>query len=337
MFRRKDSRRRILFVCMGNSCRSPMAEAFACALGGDIIVAESAGILPSKGISKLSRRVMRERNTPIRKRMPRLVSSYHLPEFDLVVNMTGQPLRFAHAAAVVEWDVPDPAGMKLAAHREVRDRIEALVRNLVANLRFRDGFAPRRDRAQRAGAGAASRLFVMAALLAGAAFSTPLYEEPADYAGRRTALDLGPLDGAGRNVWISWQIEAVPDGGIHYQYDFGGLYARRNWRFSLESRDPILGDELLQWDLTRNATSVSFYCLAAPVWGNFTLSSGPQVLVLNAGWTSPDSAWVSDFIARPGAPDVSETPEPSGFIPLAVLLAAVIRQHSTRAKLKPTS
>lgn len=322
---------------MGNSCRSPMAEAFARALGGDIIVAESAGLLPSKGISKLSRRVMQEKNTPILKRTPRLVSSYHLPEFDLVVNMTGLRLRLAHAAAVVEWDVPDPAGMKLAAHREVRDRIEALVRNLVANLRFRDGFAPRRDRAQRAGAGAALRLFLMAALLAGAAFSTPLYEEPADHAGRRTAFDLGLPGGAGNNVWISWEIEALPGGGFHYQYDFGGLYARRNWWFLLESRHPMLGDEPLHWDLTRNAASVSFDCLAAPVWGNFTLSSGPRVLVMNAGWTRPDSAWVSDFIARPGAPDVSETPEPSGFIPLAVLLAVVVRRHSTRARLKLSS
>jgi arsenate reductase (thioredoxin) len=128
-----------------------MAEAFARAFGGDILVAESGGLLPSEGISRLSRRVMKEKDIPIRKRAPRLVSSYDLPEFDLVVNMTGRPLSFPRAGGVVEWDVADPAGMKLAAHRAVRDRVEMLVRNLVANLRFRDGFAPRRDRAQRAG------------------------------------------------------------------------------------------------------------------------------------------------------------------------------------------
>jgi protein-tyrosine-phosphatase len=127
-----------------------MAEAFARSFGGDILVARSAGILPSRGISSLSRRAMAEKNIPIRKRAPRLVSGYDLSAFDLVVNMTGRSMTFAGAGTLLEWQVADPAGEPLASHRAARDRIEKLVRNLVANLRYRDGFAPRRDRAHRA-------------------------------------------------------------------------------------------------------------------------------------------------------------------------------------------
>ncbi|MCE5307309.1 MAG: hypothetical protein LLG20_06680 [Acidobacteriales bacterium] len=149
VWQRRRGRRRVLFVCLGNSCRSPMAEAFARSFGGDILVARSAGLLPSRRISSLSRRAMAEKNTPIRKRTPRLVSSYDLSAFDLVVNMTGRSLMFAGAGELLEWQVADPVGEHLAAHRAARDRIEKLVRNLVLNLRFRDGFAPRRDQAHR--------------------------------------------------------------------------------------------------------------------------------------------------------------------------------------------
>jgi protein-tyrosine-phosphatase len=164
-----------------------MAEAFARAFGDDVLIARSAGLLPSESVSKSSGRVMLERNVPIGTRAPRLVSYYDLAEFDLVVNMTGRPLTFADAGAVVEWEVADPARMPLSSHRAVRDRIEALVSNLVANLRFREGFAPRRDRAQSDGARAAFRIVLLAALLAGPWCSTPLDEKPAGDTGARAA------------------------------------------------------------------------------------------------------------------------------------------------------
>jgi arsenate reductase len=49
------SKKRVLFVCLGNSCRSQMAEAFARAYGSDVLEARSAGVSPSTIIQPLSR------------------------------------------------------------------------------------------------------------------------------------------------------------------------------------------------------------------------------------------------------------------------------------------
>ncbi len=308
-----------------------MAEAFAHTLGDDILIAQSAGLLPSEAISKVSRRVMREKNVPIRKRVPQLMSHYNLAEIDLVVNMTGQPLTFAHAGAVVEWNVADPAEMHLASHRAVRDRIEALVRNLVANLRFREGFAPRRDRAQCAVVGAAFRLILLAALIAGPVSSTPLYEEPADYTGARAAGDLVTLGVPGRHVWIRWDVDPTPDGWFHYQYEFGGLrLSGLMFYIETDASGPALFDASFHGGLVHRRNLVSFYSQGAPVWGNFALLGGTNTLVLNEGWFHPDSPLTRDFIARPGSPDAVQNPEPCMLAPLLVVLAATSFVRGTR-------
>ncbi len=299
-----------------------MAEAFARTLGGDILVAESAGLLPSDGISKYARLVMLEKNIPIRKRTPKLLSDFNLAKFDLVVNMTGRPLTFVHAGDVVEWDVSDPAGRKLTNHRAVRDRIEALVRNLVANLRFREGFAPRRDRAQYAMA--VLRTFALLALLAGPAFSTPIYDEPASFDGLRTSHDLVSIGWAGSNAWVSWDIEPAPHGGYFYHYEFGGLNRAGFWVFYLESEpsdDVFLGFDADRW-------AVSFYSRGAPVWGNFVLLDGLRGAVFNAGWAQPYSRRTFDFIACPGDATPAETPEPSALIPIAIVLVCARRRRN---------
>jgi arsenate reductase (thioredoxin) len=336
VFRRRDGRRRILFVCMGNSCRSPMAEAFARALGDDILIARSAGLLPSEAISNSTRRAMMEKNVPIRNRAPRLLSSYNLAEFDLVVNMTGRPLVFAKAGNVIDWDVADPAGRKLASHRAARDCIEVLVRNLLANLRFREGFAPRRDRAQSVGVGTMlRRILLLTVLIAGPLSSTPLYEEPADYAGLRTAGDLVALGASARNVWIRWNIEPAGDDGFLYRYDFGGLRPGRPWTFFLETEAPGSGraGSLLLRGVARRRNSVSFYSNLPPVWGNFALSGGLFAVVVNEGCFHPDSGFAGDFIARPGDPESFETPESSMALPLLLLTVAAFFVHGTKRRL----
>ena len=62
------AKKRVLFVCIGNSCRSQMAEAFARAYGADIMEAQSAGVNPATYIAPLTRQTLGERNlisTPI--------------------------------------------------------------------------------------------------------------------------------------------------------------------------------------------------------------------------------------------------------------------------------
>src|SRR5271156_244497 len=48
-------KKRVLFVCIGNSCRSQMAEAFARAYGSDVMVAQSAGLSPATTISAVTK------------------------------------------------------------------------------------------------------------------------------------------------------------------------------------------------------------------------------------------------------------------------------------------
>ncbi len=65
------ARSAVLFVCIGNSCRSQMAEAFARAYGAEMMVAESAGLSPATIIAPLTKQVLAERNLNIDGHFPK--------------------------------------------------------------------------------------------------------------------------------------------------------------------------------------------------------------------------------------------------------------------------
>ncbi len=127
---------KVLFVCVGNSCRSQMAEAFARHRHADVLEPSSAGTHPLGHIAEPTRQAMAEKDCPVdgqySKGLPENVS-----EFDgLIVNMTGRPgSRLFPGARVVDWDVDDPFGDDLPVHRRVRDEIERLVDRLADSLR----------------------------------------------------------------------------------------------------------------------------------------------------------------------------------------------------------
>ena len=56
------SAKRVLFVCLGNSCRSQMAEAFAHAYGSDVIIPASAGFTPASRLAPDTIRAMAAKN-----------------------------------------------------------------------------------------------------------------------------------------------------------------------------------------------------------------------------------------------------------------------------------
>jgi protein-tyrosine-phosphatase len=58
-------------------------------------------------------------------------------DFDLIVNMSGLELPPGAGGEVRVWDVPDPVRFTEERHREVRDQIERLVLELIAELRSR--------------------------------------------------------------------------------------------------------------------------------------------------------------------------------------------------------
>lgn len=128
------SKKRVLFVCIGNSCRSQMAEAFARAYGSDIMLAQSAGLSPSMIIQPLTRQVLAERNLSVDDQFPKDMEIARRELFDLVVNLSGFPVAVPGARAV-EWTVPDPIGRPEAVYRTVASQIEGLVMQLILELR----------------------------------------------------------------------------------------------------------------------------------------------------------------------------------------------------------
>jgi arsenate reductase (thioredoxin) len=128
------AKKRVLFVCIGNSCRSQMAEAFARAYGSDILVAESAGLMPAMTIAPLTRQVLAERNLNIDSHFPKGLELAGREPFDVVVNMSGQPLSLP-SARVLTWLVRDPIGQPESVYQSVVQQIEGLVMGLILSLR----------------------------------------------------------------------------------------------------------------------------------------------------------------------------------------------------------
>ena len=131
------SRKRVLFVCIGNACRSQMAEAFARTYGSDVMIPASVGLMPAHAVAPQTVRAMDEKNIDLRQQFPKLLRHLGRADFDLVVNMSGffLPPEFK-AWRAVDWEVADPVQMEYEEHCRIRDMIEALVMKLVVQLRM---------------------------------------------------------------------------------------------------------------------------------------------------------------------------------------------------------
>ena len=128
-------RYRVLFVCIGNACRSQMAEGFARAYGSDVLAASSAGLSPCGMVSPVTQAVMLERNIDLSGCVSKGIEPAELVRFDLVVNMSGWDFPHPDSTPVREWKVDDPIGLSYERHCQVRDQIEGLVQNLIVEFR----------------------------------------------------------------------------------------------------------------------------------------------------------------------------------------------------------
>jgi arsenate reductase len=124
---------RVLFVCIGNSCRSQMAEAFARRYGADAIEAASAGLAPCGIVSPLTLDVMREKGIALDGHYSKGFDETGF-DFDLIVNISGFPLPSTRAP-VREWKVDDPVSLSPGRNRQIRNQIEELVKSLVEEFR----------------------------------------------------------------------------------------------------------------------------------------------------------------------------------------------------------
>jgi len=126
-------RKKILFACRENACRSQMSGAFAQYLAGDKIEAFTAGSTPAEKIAPLMMKVMAEKGIDMEFRKPKsLQSVLETVKPDMIVTMgCGEQCPFVPGTEKADWDLPDPAGKDIEFMRNVRDEIEKRVVSLI--------------------------------------------------------------------------------------------------------------------------------------------------------------------------------------------------------------
>ena len=129
---------KVLFVCIGNACRSQMAEAIARHSASDVIEPSSAGLVPFGEIPATTRVVLDERGISADGQASKPLRDKDLSAMDLVINMTGRPGTAVFSEprpGFEDWDVGDPYGLDLAVYRAICDEIESRVEDLARRLR----------------------------------------------------------------------------------------------------------------------------------------------------------------------------------------------------------
>ncbi len=141
LFQTLQSRRcRVLFVCVGNSCRSQMAEALAKSCGPDVMESSSAGFLPASRIASRTFSVMKEMDIALAEQFPKHLSAVEVRNFDLIVNMSGCSIPGIQVPEIM-LPVADPIGKDDHSFRLVRDQVQQHVRLLAEHLRRARGWA----------------------------------------------------------------------------------------------------------------------------------------------------------------------------------------------------
>jgi arsenate reductase len=126
--------KKVLFVCVENSCRSQMAEGFFNNLSKEDH-ADSAGTKPAKNVNLTAIQVMKEANIDISQERPKLITPQMNKEFDYILTMgciDGCPLTPKHKT--IEWNIPDPNGKSIDFFRKTRDNIRKQVKKIIEEI-----------------------------------------------------------------------------------------------------------------------------------------------------------------------------------------------------------
>lgn len=127
--------KRLLFVCVENSNRSQMAEAFARMHGQGAIEAASSGSRPSGRINPKAIAAMQELGYDLTTHASKGLDAFNGQEVDVAVTMgCGDECPLVVARRREDWQIPDPRDMTPEQFRGVRDLIERKVRELLASL-----------------------------------------------------------------------------------------------------------------------------------------------------------------------------------------------------------
>jgi protein-tyrosine-phosphatase len=127
--------KKVLFVCVENSNRSQMAEAFARMYGAGRVEAYSAGSRPSGRVNPKAIAAMRELGYDLTTHASKGLDDFNGKEIDVAVTMgCGDECPLVNAMQRVDWKMPDPKDMPPERFNQVRDLIGVKVRKLIETL-----------------------------------------------------------------------------------------------------------------------------------------------------------------------------------------------------------
>lgn len=127
--------KKILFVCIENSNRSQMAQAFARIHGNDKVEAFSAGSRPSGKINPKAVEAMRSLGYDLIQHYSKSLQEVPQEEFEYVVTMgCGDECPWIPAQHREDWEIPDPRNMEIDDFNKVRDLIEQKVIDLLKKI-----------------------------------------------------------------------------------------------------------------------------------------------------------------------------------------------------------
>jgi protein-tyrosine-phosphatase len=127
----------VLFVCLGNSCRSPMAEAIARQDAPDLWEVSSGGLTPLGYVAGPTIDTLTKNNYAPHGLESKPVMHAHWQEVDLVINMSGLEKYnvFEDYDKVEDWDVEDPFGADPETYQRIFEDIRTRVSDLAVRLR----------------------------------------------------------------------------------------------------------------------------------------------------------------------------------------------------------
>lgn len=127
-----ESVKHVLFVCVENSCRSQMAQAFAIIHGAGKVKAYSAGSRPSGVVNPKAVASMKEIGYDLSAHDSKSLDDIPAIEYDFVATMgCGDACPFVRAKSREDWAIPDPKNMEADEFRKIRDLIEQKVKRVL--------------------------------------------------------------------------------------------------------------------------------------------------------------------------------------------------------------
>jgi protein-tyrosine-phosphatase len=129
-------KKKLLFVCIENSNRSQMSEAFARILGGENVEAHSAGSNPSGVVNPKAIAAMKELGYDLSKHKSKSLKDVErFAPFDAVITMgCGDACPWMPAKKFIDWEIPDPKNLPGGEFNKIRDQIKEKVAELLVSL-----------------------------------------------------------------------------------------------------------------------------------------------------------------------------------------------------------